>query len=746
MGAALIVLLTVVAYIPALRGGFIWDDDNYVTNNQTLHSVEGLRQIWLNPEATVQYYPLTFTVFWIEYHLWGLHPFGFHLLNVLLQAANALLFWRLLSRLNVPGAWWAAAVFALHPVHVMSVAWITELKNVLSGVFFLTALLLYLRSCGLDGNPAGQRSDRRWLYGMAMAMYLCALLSKTATSILPVAILSILWWKKGRIGRKDAVAVVPFFVIAILLGGFTIWLERFEKGASGREFALSFADRFLVAGRSFWFCLGKLVWPTRLMFIYPRWQIDATAIWPYLFPLGTIALLVTLWWARRWVGRAPLAAMVYFSLAFPVLVMVQVLYMMRYSFVADHWQYLGSMSVIPLGVGGAVTAWQRWNGSHRKVGMIAGALVLIALGMLSWRQCESYRDSETLWRDTLAKNPHSWMAHNNLGTVFAGQGRLSEANSEYREALRIKPDHATAHNNLGSVLVRLGKTQEAIDQYEQALRFEPDYSEAHNNLGLVLMQVGRTPEAIKHFEQALKIKRDNAEYYNNLEVALQKTGGNRGAIGYLEQAVRLRPEDPERNFRLGVALGQAGRLPEAVGYFERALQNKPDYAEAHYNLGVTLARMGRVPEAMAHWEQALQLKPDYAEAHYNLGVILEQEGRVPEALGHFEQAVRLKSDYAEALNSLAWLLGSLAPSDGGDPARAVNLAERACKLTGNHVAMYLDTLGAAYAAAGRFEEAIASAQKAIDLARSAGQPQTVEEIQTRLQLYRSGNALRQPSP
>ena len=283
LGAELILLLTLVAYLPVMQAGFIWDDDTYVTENLNLRSADGLRQIWVNPGATPQYYPLTFTVFWIEYHLWGLHPLGYHLVNVLLHAANAVLFWRLLSGLCVPGAWWAAALFALHPVNVMSVAMVAELKNVLSGVFFLAALLLCVRFLGLEGQGAAEPTRGKWSYALAAALYLCALLAKTSTSILPVGLLLILWWKNGRIKRNELLATVPLLGVGVLFGAFTLWLEKYAKGASGGEFALPFLDRFLIAGRSFWFCLGKLLCPTRLTFLYPRWQIEVP---PTSCPMG----------------------------------------------------------------------------------------------------------------------------------------------------------------------------------------------------------------------------------------------------------------------------------------------------------------------------------------------------------------------------------------------------------------------------------------------------------------------------
>ncbi|HUJ09105.1 MAG TPA: tetratricopeptide repeat protein [Verrucomicrobiae bacterium] len=630
--------VTFLAYQPMWHASFIWDDDDYVTNNKALRTADGLRQIWVNPDATVQYYPLTFTVFWVEYHLWGLHASGFHLVNVLLQAANAFLFWKLLSRLRVPGAWWAAAMFALHPVHVMSVAWITELKNVLSGLCFLAALLAYLRFCGLEDGSTVPQTNRKLFYALAVGLYFFALLSKTSTSIFPVAILLILWWKKGRIGRKELVPVLPLFLVGILFGVFTLWLEKYKKGAYGQEFALPFLDRVLVAGHSFWFGLSKLVWPTRLTFIYPRWNIDVAAAGQYLFPLGAIALLAASWWARRWLGRAPFAALVYYAVAFPALVLIQVLYMMRYAFVSDHWQYLASMSIIPLYVGGVVTALDRFEVGFPQMRVTLGAVVLAVLGLLTWRQVHAYQNLETLWRDTLAKNPQCWIADHNLANLLAQRGDMQDAIVHWEHALESNPQLPEVYNNLGTALFKTGRIQDAINQWEQAVRVDPGYFGAHFNLGVALVQIGRVGEGIEHLEEALRID--------------------------------------------------------------------PNSFEAHLSVSAAFARLGKWRGSIQHLEKALQIKPD--------SVVAESR--------------------------LAALLATLPQAEGGDAPRAIVLAQQACKLTDNQAAAPLDTLAVAYAAAGRFDDAVLTAQKAVQLARAASQPRLAREIEERLKLYRSGSA------
>ncbi len=348
-GAALIILLTVVAYLPALRGGFIWDDDSYVTQNPALRSLAGLVAIWLKPGATYQYYPLVFTSFWAEYHLWGLQPFGYHLVNVFLHAVNAVLLWRVLRRLEVAGAWWIAAIFALHPVNVESVAWVTERKNTLSGLFYLLAALAWLRFRPLTAKVTARAPDWRY-YWLAFGFIVCALFSKTVTLSLPAVLLLLIWWKTGRLEKRDALTLTPWFVLGAASGFMTRWMEQ-QLVRGGAEWDLSFVQRCLLAGRALWFYAGKLFWPAHLTFIYPRWEIDAGAAWQYSFPLGIAAVLVALWFFRARIGKGPLAAVLFFGITLAPALGFANVYPFRYSYVADHFQYLASIGLIALAVG-----------------------------------------------------------------------------------------------------------------------------------------------------------------------------------------------------------------------------------------------------------------------------------------------------------------------------------------------------------------------------------------------------------
>jgi len=372
-------------------------------------------------------------------------------------------------------------------------------------------------------------------------------------------------------------------------------MERNYLGAEGPDFTLTLVERFLVAGRAVWFYLGKLVWPADLMFVYPRWRVDLGDWWQYLFPLGALAALTGLGLlARR--RRGPLAgALIFVGTLFPALGFFNV-YPFVYTYVADHFQYTASLGIIVPAVSKLASAVRPGT---RRLAVAAACLALAALGALTWQQCGMYRDFETLFRETLKRNPTCWMAHNNLG-VFIGQtpGRTEEAIQHYREVVRLKPDYAMAHYNLGLALSQApDRLPEAIEEYRSALRIGPDSAEAHNNLGLALSRIpGRLPEAIEEYRAALRIDPDSAEAHNNLGIALSNT---------------------------------PGRVSEAIPHFQAALRIKPDSAEIHNNLGGALSLVpGRLQEAIEEYRTALSIQSDYPDARYNLGLALS---RVPEA-------------------------------------------------------------------------------------------------------------------
>jgi tetratricopeptide (TPR) repeat protein len=633
-----LLLATFLAYYPSWHGGLLWDDDRHLTRAD-LRSPSGLWRIWFDIGATQQYYPVAHSAFWLQSKLWGDDTLGYHLVNIGLHAVSAFLLAFILRRLDLPWGWLAAFLFALHPVHVESVAWISELKNTLSGVLYLASVLVYLRF---------DQDRRRMDYALALTLFLLALLTKTVTASLPAALLVVLWWRRGGLDRRrDILPLIPWAVLGVTGGWVTAWVERTMVGAHGSEYQATWIERGLIAGRAVWFYLGKLVWPANLTFIYPRWQVSQEVGWQYLYPLCLAALLTGLWLIRGR-SRGPLATMLLFcGTLFPALGFVDV-YPFRYSFVADHFQYLASIPILVLFTAGVARAARRWR--IDSIPAAAGITLVLAVVLVipTWSQSRQYRDGETLYRTTLQRNPSCWMASNNLGNVLHAQGRTREAIPYYEEALRLKPDYAEAHNNFANALVRLGRGAEAVPHYEEALRLAPDLAGAHYNLGNTLQEMGRLEEALGHYREAIREEPDSAEAQGNLGAILDALGYPEEAMASYRQAIRINPAYANAHNNLGKALQKLGRFEEAVAEHRQALKSQPDLAAAHSALGLALQQLGRFEEAMQQHQEALRLDPKSAESHGNLGNALLAQGRTEDASAEYREAIRLKPDAAAA--------------------------------------------------------------------------------------------------
>jgi len=581
--AAVLAVVTMLAYQPAWHGGVLWDDEAHIGGPE-LRTLDGLRRIWFLPRTTQQYYPLLHTSYWLQQTLWGDSTTGYHIVNLLLHIGCVVLVLRILRRLRIPGAELAAIIFALHPVNVETVAWIAERKNTLSGIFALAATLWYLRF---------DESRSRRSYALALGFFLLGLLSKAAIVTLPLALLVIFWWKRGAISwRRDVVPLIPFFFFSAASGLMTRWVEYGNIGYRASTLALSPVDRCLIAGRAFWFYLWKLLWPSNLMFVYPRWEINAAVWWQYVFPLAVLVLLGILWSLRRW-SRAPLAGvLVYIVLLLPSLGFANI-YFLLYSYVADHWQYLACLGIItPCASGivllaGQLKSWRPW--------FERGTIVLLAgtLFVLTWQQSRMYSNAEKLYRTTIARNPACWMAYGHLVDILCQTNRIEEAINLFNEELRIKP--AEAHFSFGYALLRKGRTAEAMDQYEQALRINPDDADVHNNLASALIMTGRPSEAIDHCKEALRIDPSSSEAHNNL----------------------------------GNALAQTGRPSEAIDHYKQTLRMSPNSSDAHNNLGAALALMGRISEAIEELKSALRIDPNNSDARNNLTKVEAMQKSTP---------------------------------------------------------------------------------------------------------------------
>ncbi len=678
---ALLLALAFVVYIPALNGTFLWDDAVMVRGNQLVTGEMSLKTIWFKTD-----FPLSLIFLWIEWLLFGNNTLGYHVINVLLHGCAAILLWQVLRTLRIRGAWLAGAIFAVHPVCAASVAWISELKNTLSSVLFLSSALFYFRSEPLsrrdatlspsDGERDGVRGRFDSRYWLSLFIFLLALLAKTSTVALPVVLLAVAWWKQSRITRQDVLRTAPFFILALTFGLMTVWFQSHGAIAGEKVQNENFPGRLAGAGYAIWFYLCKTLFPVNLSMIYPRWEIDARSALVYLPDLFLIALAVLFWWKRRSWGRPALAALIVFTaLLFPALGFFDMYYLV-YSRVSDHFQYLALLGLIAF-----VAAVLESRLQPAAFKLVATAVVLV-LGALTFQRAKVFQNEETLWSDTLKKNPQAWCAHNNLGNALFDRGNSADAIGHYLDAMKINPQSPDAHNNLGVALVKEGRIDDAIAQHVEAVKLQPRQPKYHFNLGAALAKGRRLDEAIAEYRVALSLKPNYADAHNNLSNALNKQGKNQEALAKGLEALRLKPDFPEAHFNVGNALSSLGKSDEAVAHFSKATQLRPDFSEAHYICAIELARAGKMAGAETHLREVVRLNPNDAlahsslgntlalqdkldaavaeytaalkliaadpETHYNLGLTLVRQGKRSEALKHFAEAIRLKPDYVEA--------------------------------------------------------------------------------------------------
>lgn len=474
LAAIALLLAALCAYQPAITAQFVWDDGAF-TENPLMRTAEGLRQVWTSPSSNGReqhYWPLVYTVFWAEYHVWGLEPLGYHLINILLHAANALLLWRVLNRLGVPGSWFAGMIFVLHPVHVESVAWVIELKDVLSGFMYLAGFALFLRF---------ETSRWRTCFSLALLCFVLAMLSKSISVTLPAALALAIWWREGHLSRAALWRILPFAVVAALM--VIVDLSVVQENEK-LVFHVPLGARIMIAGKAIWFYAAKLVWPANLMTIYPRWHFEHGFAAGYVYPISVLGCLTALYLLRNRIGRGAFCAAAFFVVTLsPTIGIIQFAFM-RHSFVADRFQYLASAGLIALFAACAAHVTATLPASRRITAMIAASTLLAVLGMLTWLQASAYHSSETLFRLNVERNPDSAVVHYNYGISLSDQKRDAEAEREYRIALKLSPEDPYIHVGLSTVLIATGRFDEAIEHLNEALRLQPDSAETLYNLGM----------------------------------------------------------------------------------------------------------------------------------------------------------------------------------------------------------------------------------------------------------------------
>ncbi|MDE2667810.1 MAG: tetratricopeptide repeat protein [Acidobacteriota bacterium] len=611
-------LLAGVCYLPAmLWGGLIWDDFIWFQSPAVLEW-SGLGAIWSWPSSIEQekhYWPLTYTTFWLEHKIWGLEPTGYHVVNVLLHLLNSLLLWRLLLRLVVPGAWVVAAVFVAHPLNVESVAWIIERKDVLSGLFYLLAVIVWLRFL---------EQPRPWRYGLALLLFVAGLLSKSVVVTLPVALLVVQWWKTDRITTKDLQRVAPFFLVALLIT--LADLYSYDPGRHDLDY--SWPERVLIASRALWFYAGKLVWPTDLSVIYPRWNISLGDPWAWLYLAAALVLAAVLWLMRHRIGRGPLAGTLFFVVTLsPVLGFVNHGYM-EYSLAADRFQYLAGIGVMAVIIGAAVHGASRLSGKW-KMGATGLLVVLLAfLGTRTWRQAGIYRDDVTFFNHVISLNPKALNAHRNLGLGLIRAGRLEEALAAARIAVAQRPDFTEPYFLLGEILVRLDRLDDAKANFRRVLEIDPRQVKKLNDFAEFCFEQKRYREALDLFRMLLEVDPDNAATHSNLGAILHSLGQLDEVEKHFVRALQIAPRHKEALGNLAWLRFEQKRYREALDLFRMLLEVDPDNATTHSDIGVTLYHLGQAEAALRSFKQALSVDPTLETARTNLKEIrktLQQE-------------------------------------------------------------------------------------------------------------------------
>ena len=685
LGAIALGLMVAVSYLPTVWAGFVWDDKLF-SEEPVLRQWSGLWTIWFDPadmKKEAHYWPIVYSSFWLEHKLWGLAPVGYHLVNVVLHLVNSLLVWRLLWRLAVPGAWAVAAVFAVHPLHVESVAWVIERKDLLSGMFYIGAVLTWIR---FVESPGWSR------YGLTLALFCAGMLSKSVVVTFPAALLIWHWWQRDRVTSTDLLRLLPFLVIGLAIAAGDYWFYTAREPLS---LGYSFVERVLIACRALWFYVGKLLWPTDLAVIYPLWDIRVGDPLAWAYVAGAAALAALLWFGRHRLGRGPLAGVLFFAVTLsPVLGFVDYGYM-QFAFVADRFQYLAGVGVMAVLIGAAA----RGEGRAFRIGtrgLLAAALVL--LGTLTWTQAGIYRDEAGFFGHIVAHNPEARDAHLNLGNALIQANHPVEALAAARIAVKQRPDFAPGYSNAGIALLKLERFKEAEKILRRGLEIDPRDRDLRQNLAEALRQQKRYTEAAEAYRATLAIDSRYARAHAGLGYALYHLKRYEEAVAALERSLSLEPASPAAG-TLGLLLGQAlqkanrldaaaehyqraasmdprdvrplrhlaelrnaqGRTEEADGYLRRIRELRPDDAATHQNAAAVLRQRERYEEAVASYRAALRLDPDYAPAHAGLGYTLFAMKRYDEALASLTRSLALEPDSLSAPGVTCWRAGRRAP-------------------------------------------------------------------------------------
>lgn len=543
----ILVFLVAVSYLPTVWAGFVWDDE-IIKRIEAVRSWSGIWDLWFSPSETYHrpgvgeghYWPLPYTTFWLEHKLWGFHPLGYHVVNVLLHFTNTALLWRLLSRLGIPMAFFAAAVFAVHPLHVESVAWIIARKDLLSALFYLLAVLMWLRYIA---------TPRLHRYVGALLLFAAGMLCKSVVVTLPAALLILQWWRHGRLTRTDLLRVLPFFLLgaAIAAGDMSFYESR------NISFDYSIVERILIASHALWFYVGKLVWPVDLAVMYTHWDVSLSNIVEWGYVIASLVVGALFWFMRGRIGRGPFACVLFFAVTLsPVLGFFDFGHM-NISFVADRYQYLAGIGVIVLFAGVTSCGAARLSHARQGTARVAALALLTLLGAATWNQAGIYKDNITFFGRSVSVNSESWGAHHYLGEAFFRSGRYAEAEKHLRRSVELNQRPAESFLMLASFLRNLQRYGESLEAYRSAVDAEPNSAFAYAEMGDLLFQLGRYEESIENVNRAVFLLPDHHQvhilHYLMGEASL---GLNRPveAEMHYENALRANPDFKEATSRL----------------------------------------------------------------------------------------------------------------------------------------------------------------------------------------------------
>jgi protein O-mannosyl-transferase len=685
---ALLAFATLAVYWPALHGAWLWDDTLDITGNEQLRDLSGLGQIWVHPSALYDFYPLKFSVQWIQWHLWGMAPTGYHVTNIVLHVLSALLIWRLLARLGVVHAWIGGLLFAVHPIAVESVAWITELKNTLSLPPLLIAFGFFV-----------EYEERRQLrnYVGAIGFFVASMLCKTSGVMFPFVLLLYAWWRRSRLRPRDVLATVPFFAVSLALGLVTVWFQ-YHKAMTGGVPLGGIASRIALSGTAFVFYAWKCVVPINVMAIYPRWSVSPPLWWQFL-PWPVLAAVLGWSWQHRatW-RRHVLLGLGWFTLTLvPFLGFVAISYL-RYSWVVDHMAYLPLVGIVGLAAAGLDVVRSRMPATGARVIAMAAVGGCLGLALVARGHAAVFRSGHALWTDVVARNPDAWFAQNNLGRDLLDAGEPQSAIPYFEAALRLNPDFI-ARTNLGTALYQTGRYDDALREFRTTLRLRPQDPIPHYNIGLVLQRTGHEREALAEFDAALQRNPAHVDSLIARGTQLRLAGQPDRALRDLANAVELSPADPTAHHQLALAFAAAGRQAESVAQYDAALRLAPGDAALHNDFASTLLAAGRTSDAVEQLRAAVKLKPDFDDARINLGLVLTRAGRADEAVPEFETVLQRQPDSLRARYNLAVALAT-----AGRPADAIPHYERALALSPDSAQIHAN-LALALAATGRLPEA-----------------------------------------